>query len=276
MKKPIDETCLHLFVPADRPARVSKAMNAGADAVVIDLEDAVAANRKVHARDQLVSSLLQVEKPVILRINAVGTPWHEDDLSAAARLPVDAVMVPKAERAEEVVAIARRTGVPVMSLIESAVGIANARGLAQVSSRLAFGSIDFAADLAMGHTRMALLPARHELVLASRLARLAGAIDGVTTATMDAGLVSADAAHAVELGMTGKLLVHPAQIEPARRGFAPTLQEVDWARRVVSSAQDGGAAKIDGAMVDAPVVARARQIMNRHRVSAAGESGPRR
>ena len=138
-----------------------------------------------------------------------------------------------------------------------------ARRIAGAGARLAFGSIDFAADIGCAHVREALLSARSELVLASRLAGRAAPLDGVTTSINDPDLVRGDAAHAAMLGFGGKLLIHPAQVEPARAGFRPTPDELAWAERVLAAGRDGRATTVDGAMVDAPVRLRAEQVRRR-------------
>jgi len=266
MTTDIARISLPLFVPGDRPDRFSKAAASGADAVIIDLEDAVSGAAKAEARAGIGSVLAEnpLSAPILLRINGVGTDWHEDDLRAASSLSLAAVVLPKAEAAEACRAVEKATGHPVIALIESAKGLAEAEALAQVSARLAFGSIDYAADLAMGHTRQSLLMARSRIVMASRLAGRPAPMDGVTTTIHDRDTILSDCAHAVELGFGGKLLIHPAQIAPARQGFMPNKAEIDWARRVLEAASAGGAALlVDGAMVDAPVIARARQIIAR-------------
>lgn len=266
MTTDIASISLPLFVPGDRPDRFAKAAAAGADAVIVDLEDAVPEAAKAMARDGIGSVLAEnrLVVPILLRINGAGTAWHEDDLRAASGLPLVAILLPKAETAEACLAVEKATGHPVIALIESARGLAEAEALARVSARLAFGSIDYAADLAMGHTRQSLLMARSQIVLASRLAGLPAPIDGVTTAIHDRDAILSDCAHAVEMGFGGKLLIHPAQIAPARQGFLPNMAEIDWARRVLKAAETGGAAlSVDGAMVDAPVIARARQVLAR-------------
>jgi citrate lyase subunit beta/citryl-CoA lyase len=248
-----------LFVPANRPERFAKAAAAGTDAVILDLEDAVAADAKDAGRSALDAGFTDL--PVIVRINAHGTPWHAADVAAVAALPVAAVILPKAEEAETVAAVARMSARPVIALIESAQGLAHARTLAAVQGvvRLAFGSIDFCADLGCAHLREVLLPARAELVLASRLAGIAAPIDGVTVQLNDHEMSFDDAAHARALGMTGKLCIHPKQVAEVKRAFAPTEAEVDWARRVLASGD--GAVSVDGAMVDEPVRIRARAIL---------------
>ena len=263
---PVDTIALPLFVPADRPERLAKAVAAGADAVIVDLEDAVAPEAKAAARERLAEALASLPAgipPLLLRINAKGTAWHTHDVATAAGLPLAALMLPKAENETDILRVGGETGLPVVALVESARGIDRIDEVAGAACRLAFGSIDYAADLAIGHTRQALAHARARITLASRLAELPAPIDGVTTAVHDAALLADDCAHAREMGFAGKLLIHPAQIEPARTAFLPSASEMDWARRVLQAAPEKGAFMLDGAMVDAPVLARARQILAR-------------
>lgn len=246
-----------LFVPGHRPDRFAKAAASGADAIFLDLEDAVAADQKDAARAALAVDFTDL--PVLVRVNARGTAWHQDDLHAMAALRPAGVILPKSETAEDVRAVAAGTGLPVLALIETARGLAAAREIARVATRLVFGSIDFCADLGCAHDRDILLPVRLELVLAARLARIAAPIDGVTVALEDAALCQDDAAHARRLGMTGKLCIHPRQVDPVRRAFAPSAEELAWAGRVLAAGD--GAVAVDGAMVDEHVRIRARAIL---------------
>lgn len=251
-----------LFVPANRPDRFATAAASGADAIILDLEDAVAASDKEAARAALRRDFTDL--PVIVRINAADTIWHDADLAAAHALPAVGVMVPKAETPEVLASVVGAGGgqIPVFALIESARGLAAARDLAAVPgvARLVFGSVDYCADLGMAHVREALLPARSEIVLASRLAGIAAPIDGVTVQLDDTGATESDARHARDLGMTGKLCIHPKQIAPVIRAFLPTEGEINWARRVLDTGD--GAVAVDGAMVDQPVRLRARAILD--------------
>lgn len=268
----MDQIAIPLFLPATRLDRLAKAANSGADAVILDLEDAVAPAGKKAARDGLMASLQPGARPLLVRINSPGTPWHAEDVTACRALPIQGVMLAKAETSAECREVAVRSGKPVMALIETARGLANAVDIAASSDRLAFGSIDYAADLGMAHVDHALLHARSALVQAARLAGQAAPLDGVTTDLHDEARITADSRHAQELGFGGKLVIHPAQIAPARRGFAPSLQEVDWAKRVCAAAKaqvgnqaenQTGAIQLDGAMIDAPVIKRAESILRR-------------
>lgn len=265
MTRALDALDLLLFVPADRPERFARAFASGADAAVIDLEDAVAPEAKAAARATLRDARGEVAAsacPVLLRVNAEGEPGHAEDLALARDLRLAGVMLPKAEGPEAVARVAGASGHPVLALVETARGVARARDTAAAAGRLALGAIDLAADLGCAETPEALLLARLELVLASRLGGLAGPIDGVTAALRDPALAEADARRAASLGFRGKLLIHPSQVAPARAGFAPSEAELAWADRVLG-AGGSGAAAVDGAMVDRPVRLRAEAIRRR-------------
>ncbi|WP_028849665.1 HpcH/HpaI aldolase/citrate lyase family protein [Thermocrispum municipale] len=246
-----------LFVPGNRPDRFAKAAASGADAVVLDLEDAVAPEQKPAAREH-VAEWLKAGNSAVVRVNAAGTPWHDDDVAAVGDVAM-ALMVPKAERAED---LPRGTVIP---LVETAAGIDNARAVCSAPGvvRPAFGSVDLAAELGVDPASYyALLHARSALVLAAAAAGCAPPVDGVTTSLDEVGLLRADTAHAVELGFTGKLCIHPRQIEHVHAALRPTDSELDWARRVVAAA-DGGVSVVDGQMVDRPVVLRAERLLSR-------------
>jgi citrate lyase subunit beta/citryl-CoA lyase len=252
-----------LFVPADRPDRFDKAWASGAQAVIVDLEDAVPPARKAQARAAL-ASWLAAERPVTVRVNAAGTPWFEEDL-ALARLPgVAALMLPKAEQVDTLRAVAE-LGRPLLPLIESALGLANVQALARVPGvqRLAFGAIDFQLDLGLADD-VDLWPYRSQLVLASRVAALAAPIDGVSTAIDDAAALVAEVQRARREGFGGKLCIHPKQLAPVQAGFAPSAQDLAWAERVLEAAgrSEGAAVALDGRMIDRPVILRAQAFVD--------------
>jgi citrate lyase subunit beta/citryl-CoA lyase len=266
-----------LFVPADRPERHARALAAGAGAVIVDLEDAVAPERKASARDGLAASLaalgLDGRGRVLLRINAPGTPWHGDDCAQAAALAaqglVAGIVVPKAERAADLarVAAAVGSGSVLVPLVESAEGLAAADELAAAPQvlRLAFGHLDFQADLGLACDagEAELVPVRLALLLASRRAGLAAPIDGVTADWRDTARLAADTARARRGGFGAKLCIHPEQVAPVQAGLGPSADELAWARRVVQavSASGGGVASLDGRMVDAPVLRLAERLL---------------
>lgn len=253
-----------LFVPATRLDRIQKAALSGADAIIVDLEDAVSPDDKNKARKDL-SSFDFPKITTIVRINAAGTVWHEEDLRLVAQMAFDAIMLPKSEDPATIVRVHDRYGKwPILALVETAVGVANARLLATTGlvERLIFGSLDYAADLGCAHAPESLLFARSELVIASKISGLPPPIDGVTMSVDDLAAVEADAVRAANLGFTGKLCIHPRQIQTVFHAMAPSAEEVEWANKVLMSSEKG-VAKVDGLMIDAPVRKRASQIIGR-------------
>jgi citrate lyase subunit beta/citryl-CoA lyase len=255
----------YLFVPGDRPERLDKACAAGAGQVIVDLEDAVAPGAKDAARDA-VASWLRAERPVALRINGAGTPWFERDLALAERPGVAAVMLPKAERADELARVA--AAVPqaaLLPLIESARGFAALNDIARAPrvQRLVFGSIDFQLDLGIAGDDDELLHFRSGIVLASRLANLQPPVDGVCTSIDDEPALRAASLRAQRLGFGAKLCIHPRQVAVVEAAFAPSAQELAWARRVLEAAHaaGGAAVAVDGLMVDKPVLLRAQRLL---------------
>ncbi|MFT3819292.1 MAG: CoA ester lyase [Rubrivivax sp.] len=259
-----------LFVPGDRPERFDKAWDSAADAVILDLEDAVAPHRKHEAR-LAVGAWLRDDRPVWIRCNAADTPWFGDDLALAAQPGVAGLLLPKAEALPPELQRRVGAGLAWIPLIETAVGIARARTLAAEPGvvRLAFGAIDFQLDLGIDDDD-ALQPFRAELVLASRLAGCASPIDGVTTAIDDEAAVRADARRARRCGLHAKLCIHPRQLAAVHEAFSPSPDERAWAERVLAAAAaaQGAAVALDGKMIDKPVLLRAQRLAG---APAAGE-----
>jgi len=255
-----------LFVPADRPDRFEKAQAAAADLTILDLEDAVAANRKEEARAN-VAAWLAAHHPALVRINARDTPWYYRDLELLQQPTLVGVMVPKADLLEDsLVRHCAELGKPIIPLIESAAGFQRAADLAQTLgvARLAFGHLDFQVDVGIRGDDDALLYFRSHLVLVSRLAKLAPPIDGVTADVADSRLLEDEGARATRLGFGGKLCIHPCQVEAVNRAFSPSPQELQWARAVVDAVGPtlDGVVAIDGKMVDRPVILKAQRILD--------------
>ena len=255
----------YLFVPGNRPDRFAAACNAGADVVLIDLEDAVAPAAKADAR-RAAAAWLRENVGAWLRINGADTPSFAEDLSLLTLPGLGGVMLAKAEEPESIAAIRRAApSVPIIPLLESARGLWNVMALASAPGviRLAFGAVDFQLDLGIDGERDELLMARSQLVLASRVAGRLPPVDGVTMALDDAEALARDVAYARQLGFGGKLCVHPRQVATINEGFRPSAAEVQWARRVVAAAAESGdnACRLDGKLVDRPVIDRARAIL---------------
>jgi citrate lyase subunit beta / citryl-CoA lyase len=253
-----------LFVPANRPDRFAKAAAAGTDTVIVDLEDAVSSDDKVNARRLAASALSYLSgADVWLRVNGAGTQWYEEDLQLARKSGVQGVVLPKAESRDELDVV--REGLSpdqaVIALVETARGIRAAYEIAAACDRIIFGSVDFVLDLGCEPSRDACLMARSTLVIASRAARIAAPLDGITARIDDETLICSDAAYASGLGFGGKILIHPKQIAPSRTGFAPDPDVAAWARKVLAAGGGGEVRSVDGEMIDAPVIERARGIL---------------
>lgn len=257
-----------LFVPADRPERYAKALAAGADNVIIDLEDAVALDAKDGAREHLLRWLGSAEaRDVLVRINPPTTSWYEEDIRALAHLShVAGLMLPKAEDADAIAATRARMRpeASLIGLVETVRGFAGLRTVAQAPgmSRLAFGSVDFCLETGIQGQGAELDFVRGQLVVESCLAGLAAPVEGVTVDVKSPDTLRADIERARRYGFGGKLCIHPSQVEPINIGFSPSAESIDWARRVLAAASLGlGAVTVDGKLVDRPVVLQAEKIL---------------
>jgi citrate lyase subunit beta/citryl-CoA lyase len=262
----------YLFVPGNRPERYSKALAAGADAVIIDLEDAVPPHEKSKAR-QLIADWLTTEQEVLIRVNGPETEWFQDDIQLCHRPGIAGIVLPKAQYIEELAAVTSVSPTkPILPIIESAIGFTNAGALSRHTGvqRLVFGAIDFQVDLGIDGDNEELLYFRSQLVLTSRLANLQSPVDGVTTDIKDLGVVRQDARRSLKLGFGAKLCIHPAQVAAVNESFSPTSEKLAWAERVLEASQRSGGNPIavDGAMVDLPVVLQAEAIVRANRRGA--------
>lgn len=261
-----------LFLPADRLERLPKALASGAHALVLDLEDAVASERKAGAREALARLWPTLDagtrSRLLVRLNATNTPWHADDAALLGGLQgLGAAMPAKVESPSDLrrlfAAFPARRWLP---LIESAEGLGQIDAIARVPGvlRLAFGHLDFQADLGMAcdGDEAELAPVRFAFVQASRRAGLAPPVDGVTTALQDNERLLADARRARRFGFGAKLCIHPAQVAPVNAALGPSEDQRAWARRALAAAaaHGEGAFRFEGTMVDAPVLARARRF----------------
>jgi citrate lyase subunit beta / citryl-CoA lyase len=272
-----------LFVPGHDARKMQKALRSGAEVVVIDWEDAVPEDRKNEARATTRSILTQApprsKAPrYVVRVNNTRYPSFTDDIAALAELRVSAVMLPKVADPAEVVHLAGLIEQPVIPLIESALGVELAYDIARAHvrvERLAFGSLDFVADIGGRWTPEgeAYEFARARVSIAGRAAGLEGAIDSVYPWLEDAEGLRRDAAGARALGFAGKLLVHPAQIPIVREVFSPTPEEVAEATEVIRAFEEARArgesvVRLRGRLVDPPVVLWARQMLATHDADA--------
>ena len=252
----------YLFVPGDRPERFDKAANAGAGAIVLDLEDAVLPDAKPRARDAIgewLSGHGEHASRVVVRIN------DEADLPFVARARVQTVMLPKAESAAAVRNVVL-AGAKVIALIETARGVRAMDEIAEAQGvvRLAFGTIDYAVDIDVAGDERALLYPASRMVIASRCAGLPAPVAGVTPAIDDEAQLRRDVAWERSVGFGAKLVIHPRQVGVVHEAMRPSDEEVAWARRVVAATQAAqGAVQVDGRMVDKPVIRKAQAILER-------------
>ncbi len=268
--------CSFLFVPASRPERLAKALASGADMVIADWEDAVAPADKPAARqalEQAGAHLSPAQRArMLVRINAFGTPWFDDDVAALARLVAQGVcgaVVSKAEEAQVLARVARAAGpaCALLPLVESLAGLDTVDALARAPqvARLVFGHLDFQVDtgLQCGPREDELLSVRTALVFASRRAGLAAPVDGVTVDARDMQRAADDTQRALRLGFGAKLCIHPRQVAAVQAAFMPDAERVAWARRVCAAfaAAGGAAVAIGGQMIDKPLHERALAIL---------------
>lgn len=271
-----------LFVPGDRPERYARALSSGAEAVIVDLEDAVAPERKEAARLQIAEGFAALSGAnharLLVRMNACDTPWHAGDRELVRQLSLRGqlagVVLPKAERSTDLAALAKAIGpaCALLPLIESVAGLDAVETLAAAPQvvRLIFGHLDFQADIGMtcGPDELELLPVRLALVLASRRAGLPPPVDGITANWRDTTQLTSDSARARRGGFGAKLCIHPVQVSGVHQAFQPSTQELEWALRVRNAVQDagGGVVNVDGRMVDAPVLKLAERLLASHRL----------
>jgi citrate lyase subunit beta / citryl-CoA lyase len=260
----------YLFVPGNRADRCDKALASKADAVIVDLEDAVAPADKPSARASVAAWYRRARFApgrVLLRINDETTPWFEDDVAVIRDTGVRGVVLPKAESVAQISRIA--SVLPddgfIVALVETAKGIVGIDALARAPrlQRIAFGTLDYALDLDLTADERGLLYPACRIALASRTAGIASPVAGVTPDIGDESKLLADLAFARACGFAAKLCIHPKQVDAIHMALRPTEAELAWARRVAAAVESGaGVVQLDGKMVDRPVIAKAMRILD--------------
>jgi citrate lyase subunit beta / citryl-CoA lyase len=269
MAQPVRPRRSALFMPGTNARAMDKARTLPADAIILDLEDAVAPDAKPRARDQVVAAVGAGgygAREVVIRVNALDTPWGREDVAAVARAGPHAVLVPKVESARAVLEVQKAieaAGAPgsmaIWCMLETPRGILEARAIAAATPRvgaLVMGTSDLTKDLHARHTRdrHPLLTSLELCLLAARAAGVA-ALDGVhLDLDDDAGLIAA-CRQAADMGFDGKTLIHPKQIDAANAAFSPADVEIAWARRVVAAhaearARGSGIVLLDGHLIE--------------------------
>lgn len=275
-----------LFVPGNRPERIDKAMASEADAIIIDLEDAVPASEKAAARETAAKKLGSAgDRKVLVRINGTDTTFFHDDLAAVLKPGLSGLMIPKVEDEQSILLLhklmrakevqEKLETVPVLATIESARGVANINIISQTITdpprlhTLIFGAADYTSDLGVEITKdgQELAYPRARVVVACRAAGLFPPLDTPFMLDLkDLQALEADVLRGKQLGFGGKFCIHPNQIDIVNRTFSPQPEEIRQARAVVQAFEEAqakgvGAIQVDGKFVDKPVVERARQIL---------------
>lgn len=260
-----------LFCPGDRPDRFQKAAER-ADAVILDLEDAVGAESKTAAREAIATAALEPSRTIV-RVQARGASGFRDDLAAVAASPFRTVMLAKAESPDEVDAVAEAIeGVRVIALLETARGVLAAESIAAHGRvvGLMWGAEDLVASMGgtssrdeTGAYRDVAMHARSHVLLVAG-AHGVTAIDAIRTDIADLDGAEAEALDAAASGFGAKACIHPNHVEPYRRAFAPTEAQLDEARRILAAAeQTPGVFSFEGRMVDEPILRHARSVVAR-------------
>jgi citrate lyase subunit beta/citryl-CoA lyase len=253
-----------LFLPASNPRAIAKAREAGADLVVLDLEDAVKPEDKERARAAAVEAVAsEWRMPIAIRINGVETEWHGPDLVAITHCDADLIVVPRVEEREGLAFVRTQSGKPIAAMIETAKGVLAARDVTHDCAALIAGTNDLRADLRLplDAGREPISASLQWIVLAARAAGIA-VFDGVYNVLDDLDGFTREAEDGRRLGFDGKSLIHPSQIEPCHRAFAPSEAELDRARRLVE-AFNGGAERFENEMIERMHVEAARRLLER-------------
>ncbi|MFC5178050.1 HpcH/HpaI aldolase/citrate lyase family protein [Nocardioides taihuensis] len=256
-----------LYMPSSNERALEKAKTIPCDGLILDLEDAVAPDAKPAARESACAAAASGEygrRTVTIRVNGIGTEWHDADLEAAAAAGPDAVVVPKVGSAAEVAQLVEaleRYGAPdrttLWAMVETPGAILDALAIARASQRLStlvMGTNDLVKELYAEHVpgRAPILPSLHTALLAARAAGIA-IVDGVYNDVRDTEGFAAECRQGREMGFDGKTLIHPGQVEEANRAFAPSAQAVEDARGILQAWEDGrgsGVVTFNGRMVE--------------------------
>ncbi len=253
-----------LFLPASNPRAIARARTAGADLVILDLEDAVKPEDKESARAAAIAAVAEPwPMPVAIRVNGSRSEWHGQDLVAVMHSKVPLIVVPRVEGKEELAFVRNQTGRPVLAMVETAKGVVAAHTIAHEAAALIAGTNDLAADLRLpaGAGRAPLQMALQSIVLAARAEGIA-VFDGVYNSLEDANGFAAECAESRSLGFDGKSLIHPDQIMPCHTAFAASDEEIDRAERLIAAAS-GGAERFEGSMIERMHVEAARRLLER-------------
>jgi citrate lyase subunit beta/citryl-CoA lyase len=268
-----------LYMPSSNERALEKAKSIACDGLILDLEDAVAPDAKPAAREAAAAAAASGEygrRTVTIRVNGIGTEWHEDDIVAASQAGPAAIVVPKVDSADEVaqlVAAMEKAGAPdhtmLWAMVETPVAILSALEIARASQRLGafvLGTNDLVKELYAEHVpgRAPILPSLHTALLAGRAAGIA-VVDGVYNDVKDTDGFLAECEQGRQMGFDGKTLIHPGQVDGANAAFAPSEQAVEDARGLIAAWEAGKGAGVvthNGRMVENLHVESARRVLS--------------
>jgi citrate lyase subunit beta/citryl-CoA lyase len=268
---------VYLFAPGNSGRKMEKALHINADAVIIDLEDAVVASEKEKAR-QLVSSVINGEEiknsksKIYVRINSIKTPWFFDDINMIKDLKrIDGIMIPKSEDKTSIILAAEllNRDLEIIPLIESATGVMNVEDVLNSHKsvrKVAFGSVDFALDLGVDWTEEGIerTYAMSKIVLASRALGVDSPIDAVFPVIDSRESFILDTKKGKQTGFYGKMVIHPKQIEWVKEVYTPNVKQIEWSTKVINvyeTAENTGAIDLDGKLIDRPVYLLAKRLL---------------
>ena len=283
MKKKLRRTAL--YVPGNDPSMLQNAGIFGSDAIVLDLEDAVSVNEKDAARLLVRNALKNInygDTEVIVRINSLSTPFGKEDLDVIGRVHPDGIRVPKVESIQDIQDIDKflsrieaeegfeKNSIKIMPSIESAIGVFNVFEIVKASHRIEvinFGAEDYTADIGAERTKEGkeLFDIRTKILLAARVAGIE-VQDSVFTYVRDIEGLIRETKFIKQLGFDGKSVIHPSQIQPVHQVFTPSQEEINQANRIILAIKEAekkksGVISLNGRMIDAPVVAKARRTL---------------
>jgi len=269
-----------LYMPAANERALEKAKAIPADALIFDLEDAVAPDAKVEARERACAMFAgggYGNREITIRANGIGTPWHDDDLAAIAAVGPDGIVVPKVNSVEDVRAIEsglERHGAPdrtrIWAMLETPIAMLHAEEICSSSERLAvlvMGTNDLAKELHAQRvpSRLPLLGGLQLCLLAARVADKV-ILDGVYNDIKDDAGFAAECQVGRQMGMDGKTLIHPSQVEPCNAAFSPEADEIELAERIIAAFEEAeadgrGVVTVDGRMIENLHVDEARRVL---------------
>ncbi|UMS28656.1 HpcH/HpaI aldolase/citrate lyase family protein [Escherichia coli] len=269
----------YLFVPANKKDFFPKALASGADAIILDLEDSVHPSEKTSGRENIINWFREVKLKentghIYIRINNPESEYFSHDVKMLETISgslLKGIFIPKLEQNDSIRKIKKilpeyLKNIIMIGIIETARGLHHCESIAESGiSRMAFGSLDFSLDINCQQSQEALLYARSRIVIASRIADLPAPIDCVTPEFNSSEMLAEESLHGSSLGFGAKLCIHPDQVSVISGIYSPSEDKTEWAKKVIQQSNGNYAFKIDGSMVDLPLIKIAARILEREK-----------